>query len=626
MENKILNLGILAHVDAGKTTLTESLLYHSGIIRKMGNVDKGTTVTDSMSLEQERGMTIQASTVSFSLEGIKVNLIDTPGHADFFGEVERSLSVLDGVILVLSAVEGVQTQTRILFQYLERMGIPMCIFINKLDRIGADSGKVCEQIRKQLSPHIVLMQETVAEGGRDCRIRAYDRQEEPFTQQVISQSDALMEKYIDDIPISGEELDEAMKLLVQKGELYPVYAGAALHDIGVAELIKGMTTWLPCSGSGEGDRELSAYVYKIEFEEDGRKKAYIRVYEGALTRKDRVRLADRELDFVVNNLSTVRDGKQVAISKVSANDIAILSDIPHIKCGDFLGRRRIRKGTPAREEPMLRIVVRPIRENQRFFLLEALKELESEDPLLHIRIHRITQEIQVSLFGKLQIEILTALLRERYGIAVSFSGASTICKAKPAEKAFMQIRMNEPGNLHRAGIALLLEPLPTGTGNQYETRVSYGFLEKPFQNAVREGVEKALEDGDGDGIVDTKVTFLDADYDSVTSTPADYRRLAPQVIRRGLAQAGLLRMEPIMTYQLLAPSVYERKLIGELGKMSASVEEVTFTGDEMTVKGQVPYDTAKDFPIQLKSMSGGKGVFEMRFLEYRCFSCTRERK
>lgn len=617
MKNKILNLGILAHVDAGKTTLTESLLYHSNIICNMGNVDKGTTITDSLELEKKRGMTIKASTVSFSIEGVKINLIDTPGHADFIGEVERSLRVLDGVILVVSAVEGVQPQTRILFHHLQKMKMPVLIFVNKIDRIGADYERTCKQISEQLSPCTVRMQK-VEERDNKCQVTNRLFSEDLFAQQIIELSDKLLEKYLDEKPISQEELIGTMRFRVQKGKLYPIYAGTALRDFGVIELMHGIVTWLPLRKQiAEMPKELSAYVYKVEYDEKGRKKAYFRIFAGRIAIKDKITIAESEREFVVNNLSTVIEGRQSKCHILEENDIGILMDIPEIKCGDFLGREWKQKGLTAWGEPMLRVVIRPFVAGERSKLLEALKLLEYEDPLLSVEIHQETQEIQVSLFGKLQIEILDALLRERFHIRVVFSGIKTIYKVKPKHSVYAQIRLNEPGNYHRAGIGFQVEPLPTGAGNQYETKVSYGFIEASFQNAVRAGVEKAFLDGLGDGIVDTKVIFKDADYDSVTSTPADFRRLAPLVIREALQTAGVSILEPIMKYRLCAPICYEKRIIAELRKIEASLENVIFSDTEMRANGDVPFDTAKEFQIQLSTITGGQGIFEMEFYRYQ---------
>ena len=284
-----MNLGILAHVDAGKTTLTESLLYHSGIIKSRGSVDRGTTITDSLELEQKRGMTIKASTVSFPIGDVKINLIDTPGHVDFIGEVERSLRALDGVVLVISAREGVQPQTRILFHQLKKMKMPVILFINKTDRVGADYEAVLAQIRTQLSTRIIQMQEVKRTPQQDYTIREYDWADTVYTEQIIMCSEKLLEKYLDGGKVEAEELEACLRFRVGKGRQYPVYAGSALKDLGIEQLMRGIVRWLPVR-KPESSR-LSAYIYKVEHDECGHKKVFFRVFSGTISQKDRVSAA-----------------------------------------------------------------------------------------------------------------------------------------------------------------------------------------------------------------------------------------------------------------------------------------------------------------------------------------------
>ena len=610
-----MNLGILAHVDAGKTTLTESLLYHSGIIKSWGSVDRGTTITDSLELEQKRGMTIKASTVSFPIGDVKINLIDTPGHVDFIGEVERSLRALDGVVLVISAREGVQPQTRILFHQLEKMKMPVILFINKTDRVGADYEAVLAQIRTQLSTRIIQMQEVKRTPQQDYTIREYDWADTVYTEQIIMCSEKLLEKYLDGQKVEAEELEACLRFRVGKGRQYPVYAGSALKDLGIEQLMRGIVRWLPVR-KPESSR-LSAYIYKVEHDECGHKKVFFRVFSGTISQKDRVSAAGAVQEITINNLMTVSRGRQIPAVKVGVNDIGILTDIPALDCGGFIGEACGGKNMGRLMEPMLCVNVAPAETGDRYRLLDALNVLTEEDPLLKVRVSEQTGEILMDLFGKLQIEILRDTLAERFGVKAEFSGMKTICREKPVSAACAEIRMGEKRNLHRAGIGIRMEPLEAGEGNRYETQVSFGFIEKSFQNAVREGVWKALEEGLEYAVADTRIVFVDADYDSVTSTPADYRRLAPLVVRKALRQAGVIKLEPVMSYRLFAPSGCEKRLMGRLANMQASIDDVGYNGDELEVSGQVPFDTAKEFQVELKSMTGGMGIFEMEFLEYR---------
>lgn len=618
MNKKILNLGILAHVDAGKTTLTENILYHSHVVKSIGTVDKGTTITDSMELEKARGITIRSSTVSFNYKDIKINLIDTPGHADFIGEVERCLRVLDGVILVVSAVEGVQPQTRILFRHLQKMKIPVLIFINKIDRMGSNYVKTYQQICNQLSSNVILMQKIINEGSKECAVSNYYFQDEMFKQSIIESSEKLTAKFINDQKISDRDLDETLHQQILKSELYPIYAGTALKNIGVTELMDGIVSWLTNQNVSINNFEnLSAYVYKVEYDEKGSKKAYFRIFSGEINVKDKVTVANSDNEIVINNLMSVVNGKQVKVSKVTKNDIGILIDVPKINCGDFLGEVYVQTGLTQWKEPMLQVKVFPNQLSERFNLLNALKILETEDPLLHLKIDQESLEIQLQLFGKLQIEIIKQLLKERFHLDVTLANTKTICKAKPLVSANARISIRDKDNNHHAGIEFEITPLEAGMKNQYETNVSFGYLKKPFQNAVEEGVKRALKDGLGDSIVDTKVTFVSAEFESVSSTPADYRRLAPLVIKKALKKAGIKKLEPIMTYLLVAPNIYERKIISALRKIEASIDDITATETEIVIHGEVTYDLSKDFKVDVSTITGGQGFFELEFLEYR---------
>ena len=368
-----MNLGILAHVDAGKTTLTESLLYHSGIIKSRGSVDRGTTITDSLELEQKRGMTIKASTVSFPIGDVKINLIDTPGHVDFIGEVERSLRALDGVVLVISAREGVQPQTRILFHQLKKMKMPVILFINKTDRVGADYEAVLAQIRTQLSTRIIQMQEVKRTPQQDYTIREYDWADTVYTEQIIMCSEKLLEKYLDGGKVEAEELEACLRFRVGKGRQYPVYAGSALKDLGIEQLMRGIVRWLPVR-KPENSR-LSAYIYKVEHDECGHKKVFFRVFSGTISQKDRVSAAGADQEITINNLMTVSRGRQIPAVNVGVNDIGILTDIPALACGGFIGEACGGKNMGRLMEPMLCVNVAPAEAGDRYRLLDALNVL-----------------------------------------------------------------------------------------------------------------------------------------------------------------------------------------------------------------------------------------------------------
>lgn len=605
----------MAHVDAGKTTVTEGILYHCGITRQMGRVDQGNTVTDSMELEQKRGMTIRSSTVSFELNGMKINLIDTPGHMDFLAEVENSLKVLDGVILVISAREGVQSQTRRIFRQLRRMKLPVILFVNKIDRPGVELEAICRRIGETLTDRCVIMQEALA--GKECYVRSFDFEEELLCEQILMRSEALMERYLENDRIRHEEYLGWLRFRIQKSSLYPVYFGAALKDVGVRELLDAVSLWFSGREKTRRKDALSAYVYKIEWGERHHKKAYLRVFSGSLqlrTRQQNCRLGEM---FTVGSLYCLAKGKEIPVSKVDADDIGILYDVECLRCGDFIGSCHPLKGDGRIAEPLLNVCVRPADPGKRSLLLSSLQELMCENPSLSLSIREETGEIMLRLFGGLQIEILQNILKEKYHVEVCFDELMTIQKEKAAAPCGAAIRLGDRGNPYPAGIELQIEPLPPGSGIQYETRVSFGFIEKPFQNAVREGVEIGAAHVLEHELTDTRIVFTNADYDSVMGTPAAYRRLAPLVLKKALIRSGTRILKPYMRFDLAAPAACEKEVQKALGRMKAEIAESVYAGSDIILSGGVEYERAKDFYAKLMSMTEGNGSFEMRLSEYR---------
>lgn len=611
---KYINIGILAHVDAGKTTVTEGLLVHSGVRQHMGRVDEGTTHTDAMPLEKQRGITIRSAAVSIPWQGVKINLIDTPGHMDFIAEVERSLAVLDGVVLVVSAKEGVQTQTRTLFRKLRSMRVPILLFINKIDRTGVSLDTVYADIREKLTSQIVAMQGAHSVGTRDADIYALDMMSGTLYDTIVASSDALLEVYLAGQTITADDCTSALRQMTAQGHLLPVFLGAALRDIGIPQLLDAIVTYF--SGGGDAGLPLSAYVFKVEWDTSGHKRLYLRVFAGVLYLRGRVAAGALEA-LQIKGLLAMRQGGFVPADRIEAGDIGILLDAPHIQCGDFIGSKPTWWRELTQTPPLLTVSIAPVNAAERSLLLSCLQRLTEEDPALRFSIKPDTGEIFVRLYGVLQHEIIQALILERFGLLTVFSPMQTLMKEKPLRAGGAEIRIGAKGNLHEAGIALSVEPLPEGSGNQYESEVSYGDLEKPFQNAVAEGVWAALQEGLGFEMTDTKVVFKDMDYSSVTSTPADFRRLAPQVLKKALETTGLQRMEPWLRFTLITPVESQKKVLAAVNTLVAIIEDVTYSDIECTVRGEVTLDSSKDFMATLQSLTQGKAEFMTSFLAYR---------
>src|SRR5690349_942349 len=401
----MLNLGILAHVDAGKTSLTERLLHAAGVIDEIGSVDAGNTQTDTLALERQRGITIKAAVASFPIDGdpgVTVNLIDTPGHPDFIAEVERSLGVLDGAVLVVSAVEGVQAQTRVLMRALRRLRIPTLIFVNKMDRLGADFSRVLAEIGAKLAPAVDVVD----------RARLVER--------LAEYDDAALTAFVEDRPL---DVDAALARCTAGVTVHPVFRGSAITGDGVATLMDGIRDLLPSPVAADLDGPPSGTVFKVERGPAGEKVAYVRMFAGAIAVRDRL-----------------EPGKVTAISvadrpsaTVHAGQIGKLWGLAGVRIGDRVGSASTtEKAGRSFAPPSLETVVVPDSPADRGALRVALGQLTEQDPLINLRQDEARQEISVSLYGEVQKEVIQAVLRDEYGIGVSFRETTTICIERPA--------------------------------------------------------------------------------------------------------------------------------------------------------------------------------------------------
>ncbi|HFU4006995.1 TPA: tetracycline resistance ribosomal protection mosaic protein Tet(O/W/32/O) [Streptococcus suis] len=601
---KIINLGILAHVDAGKTTLTESLLYTSGAIAELGSVDEGTTRTDTMNLERQRGITIQTAVTSFQWEDVKVNIIDTPGHMDFLAEVYRSLAVLDGAILVISAKDGVQAQTRILFHALRKMNIPTVIFINKIDQAGVDLQSVVQSVRDKLSADIIIKQtvslspEIVLEENTD--IEAWDA--------VIENNDKLLEKYIAGEPISREKLVREEPRRVQDASLFPVYYGSAKKGLGIQPLMDAVTGLFQPIGE-QGSAALCGSVFKVEYTDCGQRRVYLRLYSGTLRLRDTVALAGRE-KLKITEMRIPSKGEIVRTDTAYPGEIVILAD-DTLKLNDILGNEKLLPHKTRIDNPMplLRTTVEPQKPEQREALLNALAEIADTDPLLHFDIDTVTHEIMLSFLGKVQLEVICSLLEEKYHVGVAMKEPSVIYLERPLRKAEYTIHIEVPPNPFWASVGLSIEPLPIGSGVQYESRVSLGYLNQSFQNAVMEGVLYGCEQGlYGWKVTDCKICFEYGLYYSPVSTPADFRLLSPIVLEQALKKAGTELLEPYLHFEIYAPQEYLSRAYHDAPRYCADIVSTQIKNDEVILKGEIPARCIQEYRNDLTNFTNGQGV------------------
>jgi ribosomal protection tetracycline resistance protein len=391
-------LGILAHVDAGKTTLTERLLYAAGVIDELGSVDKGTTQTDSLALEQQRGITIKSAVVSFAIDDVTDNLIDTPGHPDFIAEVERVLSVLDGAVLVVSAVEGVQPQTRVLMRALQRLRIPTLVFVNKVDRVGADCGRVLADISERLTSATVALTSVEGEGTRGAVATSHAADDNAVRARLFEvlaeHDDALLADFLEaETSVSSERLRELFAAQTKQALVHPVFFGSALTGAGVESLSAGLAELLP-TAAGDADGPVAGLVFKIERGPGGERIAYVRMFSGTVRARDKLRFG-REHEEKVTAVSVFDRGTVAHRPAVCAGEIARLWGLGEIQIGDTIGKApSLRREFPP---PTLESVVVPIDHGDRHRLRVALGQLAEQDPLIDVRQDDTRQGLSVSL-------------------------------------------------------------------------------------------------------------------------------------------------------------------------------------------------------------------------------------
>lgn len=614
---KIINIGILAHVDAGKTTLTESLLYTSGAILELGSVDKGTTRTDTMFLERQRGITIQAAVTSFNWNDYKINIVDTPGHTDFITEVYRSLSVLDGAILVISAKDGVQAQTRILFHALQKMNIPTIIFINKIDQYGINLNNIYQNIKEKLSNDIIVMQNVTLTPEISIK-NIIDLDE---WDPVISKNDKLLKKYIAGEKLTIQELTQEEYRCVKKGSLFPIYHGSAKNNIGTQQLIEAISN-LFCPEMNKNYSELCGRVFKIEYTDHKQRLVYLRLYSGTLHLRDTIVLSEKK-KVKLTEIYIPSNGEMIQTEIVCSGDIFIIPNNT-LRLNDIIGNEKILPCNVWNDKPvpMLRTRIEPIKIEEREKLLDALTEIADTDPLLRYCVDTITHEIVISFLGTVQLEVICSLLIEKYHINIRIEDPTVIYLEKPLQKADYTIHIEVPPNPFWASIGLSITPLPIGSGIQYESKVSLGYLNQSFQNAVREGINYGLEQGlYGWEVTDCKICFEYGVYYSPVSTPSDFRFLAPIVLEQTLKKAGTQLLEPYLSFILFTPQGYLSRAYNDAQKHCAIIETSQSKNDEIIFTGHIPVRCINEYHNTLTLYTNGQAVFLTELKDYQIATC-----
>ena len=632
---RTLNLGILAHVDAGKTTLTERLLFAAGVIDEVGSVDDGSTQTDSLALERQRGITIKSAVVSFAVDDVTVNLIDTPGHPDFIAEVERVLGVLDGAVLVVSAVEGVQAQTIVLMRTLQRLGIPTLIFVNKIDRAGADGRRVLRAISQRLTPAVVAMGSPRGQGTRGARVRPYGAGDPAFTARLAEvladHDDALLADYVDDeAGLSYGRLTAALAGQVRRALVHPVFFGSAMTGAGVDCLTAGLTGLLPAADTrAEAGGAVSAAVFKVERGSAGEKIAYVRMFAGTLRARDRVH-AGRDGVAKVTAVSVFDRGLAAPSPSVAAGQIGKLWGLASIRVGDTLGEPPATSAPHHVTQhhfapPTLETVVVPARPADRPALHAALTQLAEQDPLINLRQDDVRAELLVSLHGEVQKEVIQATLAHEFGLAVAFRESTTICIERPAGTG-AAVEFMGGANPFRATVGLRVGPAAAGSGVAFRLEIELGALTSAFLKAVEETVRQTLTQGlSGWQVTDVTVTLTHSGYtppppygwSKWSSSAGDFRNLTPLVLMSALSQAGTEVFEPMHRFTLEIPADTLGPVLPVLARLRAVPLEQAASGPVSVVTGDIPAAQVHQLQQLLPALTRGEGMLASSFDHYQ---------
>ncbi|MBO3674753.1 tetracycline resistance ribosomal protection protein Otr(A) [Streptomyces sp. NEAU-YJ-81] len=633
--SRTLNIGVLAHVDAGKTSLTERLLYDAGVIDRLGSVDAGDTQTDTGEIERQRGITVRTAVASLTAGDTQLNLIDTPGHSDFIAEVERALGVLDGAVLVLSAVEGVQAQTRVLMKTLRRLRLPVLLFINKIDRAGARDAGLLADIRRTLAPHLLPLTAVRELGTRNARVRARSLDDPGMrteAAEVLAElDDAMLARVVDGPLPSAEEVRAALAARTAEGLAHPVFFGSALSGQGVGALVEGVARLVP---PAPGGAEPRGTVFAVERGGDGRgggggarggrggRTAYLRLFSGEVALRQRVTLHRRgpggaltEHTGQITALEVV-GAAGAARGPLTAGNIARIKGLPGVRVGDRLGPvRDVPSDRPHFAAPTLQTLVHAREPGAAAAsrLHTALLDLADQDPLIHARAMP-GGATSVLLYGEVQKEIIAATLVQDYGVEAEFEPSRPVLVERPSGVGEAGREIARSGHTGPwATVGLRVEPTARGAGVVFGYETELGALPRAFHNAIEETVYDTLFHGPrGRSVTDCRVVLVRSGFLGPESTAADFRDVTPVVLEEALERAGWRVYEPYHAFELELPPETLAAVTAQLAAAEADIGESVDGATGWLLRGEIPARRVHGFEHVLPRLTHGEGVWWSR--------------
>jgi elongation factor G len=665
------NIGIIAHIDAGKTTTTERILFYTGKTHRLGSVDDGTTVTDWMEQERERGITIVSAAVSAEWKGYQINIIDTPGHIDFTAEVQRSLRVLDGGIVVFDAVQGVEPQSETVWRQADRYQVPRICFVNKMDRVGASYERSLETMRHRLGANVAAMQVPVgleanfrgvvdllsmkailwddATGidAQECEIPddviEYAREmRSRLLEQIAETDDALTMRYLEGEEISIDELKATLRKATIALKITPVYCGSSLRNKGVQPLLDGVIDYLPSPADippvngihphtghevqrpAEDDAPMSALVFKIVSDPYVGRLAYIRVYSGKITQGTMVFNPTKDRRERVGRLLRMYADRREDINEILAGDIGAVLGLKESFTGDTLcdASNQIVLENITFPEPVISVAIEPRTTADQEKMAEALHKLSDEDPTFRVRVDEETGQTIISGMGELHLEILIDRMLREFRVQARVGKPQVAYRetiTRSVDKAEYRYVKQTGGHGQYGHVVLALEPGEAGSGIVYENDIVGGVIPKEYFTAIEKGVHEAAEAGvlAGYPVVDVKARLYDGSYHEVDSSDMAFKMAASMAFKEGIHKGNPILQEPIMKVEVIVPDEFLGEIMGQLNARRGNIIGTDMRpGNTQMVTAMVPLAEMFGYATDLRSATQGRGVFTMEFDHY----------
>ncbi len=671
------NIGVIAHIDAGKTTTTERILFYTGKTYRIGSVDDGTTVTDWMEQERERGITIVSAAVSAEWKGYQVNIIDTPGHIDFTAEVQRSLRVLDGGVVIFDAVQGVEPQSETVWRQADRYGVPRICFVNKMDRVGASYERTIESIRDRLGAKPLAMQipmgiEATFHGvvnvleqtatlweddlGKDpqqveipneLKERAQEARAQ-LVERIAEFDDDLTVKYLEGEEISLDELKAALRRSVIAGKAIAVFCGSSLRNKGVQILLDAVIDYLPSpadvppvKGTNPDDEEevielpaddsapMSALVFKIVTDPYVGRLAYFRVYSGVVNQGSMVLNSSKGKRERIGRLIRMYADRREDIIEVRAGDIGAVLGFKETFTGDTLcDNKKVVLENITFPEPVISIAIEPKSTADQDKMGEALRKLSEEDPTFRVRSDETTGQTIISGMGELHLDVLVDRMLREFKVQANVGRPRVAYResiTRPVEKLSHKYAKQTGGHGQYGHVVISLEPGERGSGVLFENKIVGGAIPKEYIPAVQKGIMEAADSGvlAGYPVVDMKITLTDGSYHEVDSSEMAFKIAASMAFKEGVQKGGPVLLEPMMKVEVVVPEEFLGDIIGQVNSRRGNVLGMEMRlGNAQAVHAMVPLAEMFGYATELRSATQGRGVFSMEFDHYQPVSAS----